>query len=114
MHSQIAFKKPIYCLFYSLNDTWLFYLYVICFSSSGMYRDGDGQYHWVDGQVTNVGQGFWALDQPLGFQQGKDPVRPTNKDPIFVCLSACECFLYCSQENSRPIYILFLQLNRRC
>ncbi|XP_022316517.2 uncharacterized protein LOC111120118 isoform X1 [Crassostrea virginica] len=36
----------------------------------GMYRDGDGQYHWVDGQVTNVGQGFWALDQPLGFQQG--------------------------------------------
>uniref|UniRef100_A0A8W8MG18 Uncharacterized protein n=1 Tax=Magallana gigas TaxID=29159 RepID=A0A8W8MG18_MAGGI len=36
----------------------------------GLYRDGDGLYHWQDGQVTHVEQGFWTLDQPLGFQQG--------------------------------------------
>ncbi|XP_061181064.1 uncharacterized protein LOC133189681 [Saccostrea echinata] len=44
----------------------------------GLFRDENGQYQWNDGQVTNIEQGFWTLNQPLGFQNGHKQCSSIN------------------------------------
>lgn len=78
---------------------WLFPL-------TGLYRDGDGLYHWQDGQVTHVEQGFWTLDQPLGFQQGKTML---NLCRLFDCmgLHLLSCDM-CVHQSISVLFSIFL------
>lgn len=78
---------------------WLFPL-------TGLYRDGDGLYHWQDGQVTHVEQGFWTLDQPLGFQQGKTML---NLCRLFDCMGlhllSCDMCVHLSNSVLLSIFL---------
>lgn len=68
---------------------------MFAYNLTGLSRDEAGQYSWTDGQVTNVEQGFWALDQPLGFQHGNDLQITTFKSFTF-----CICHSSSSYQNS--------------